>query len=315
MAPIIDGVLKDWGDRLFPEEVHGRRPANLRGGKGGGGRPAPRALRARLARTVHKAPEVLVKISGGGRNAGGVRAHLDYISRHGKLELEDEQGSLAKGRDENEEVLKGWMRSYGGIPETGEHARQTFNVVLSMPPGTSRAGVKEAARAFAAAQFGGNHSYVFVEHTDEKHPHVHLVVKARGRDGKRLNPRKADLQQWRERFAEALHAQGIVANATPRRARGARQQSTRKDVYRGRERSGQSARGRKIAPKLSPEVAQAYRQVLEALGTSTDAEDRALARQVASFVAETTEASKEKAPGQTPEKSPAPKTNRGPERE
>jgi hypothetical protein len=35
--------------------------------------------------------------------------------------------------------------------------------------------------------------YVFAAHADEAHPHVHLVVLARGRGGRRLNPRKADL--------------------------------------------------------------------------------------------------------------------------
>ena len=57
-------------------------------------------------------------------------------------------------------------------------------------------------------------------HEDEKHPHVHLTVKAVNQDGVRLNPRKADLQYWREIFAEKLREQGIEANATPRKVRG-----------------------------------------------------------------------------------------------
>jgi type IV secretory pathway VirD2 relaxase len=35
-----------------------------------------------------------------------------------------------------------------------------------------------------------------------------------------LNPRKADLQAWREGFAAELRARGVIAEATPRRARG-----------------------------------------------------------------------------------------------
>jgi hypothetical protein len=52
-----------------------------------------------IARTVRRTPEVVVKVSGGGRDAGSVRAHLNYIDRHGKLALEtdDEQSLTGKG--------------------------------------------------------------------------------------------------------------------------------------------------------------------------------------------------------------------------
>ena len=75
-------------------------------------------------------------------------------------------------------------------------------------------------RAFAQTTFGKNHEYVFVLHTDEPHPHCHVTVKLLGFNGKRLNPRKADLQQWREGFAEKLREQGVNAEATPRISRG-----------------------------------------------------------------------------------------------
>lgn len=50
------------------------------------------------------------------------------------------------------------------------------------------------------------HQYAMVLHTFETdpdphpspHPHVHLTVKAADLDGVRLNPRKADLQRWRD---------------------------------------------------------------------------------------------------------------------
>lgn len=57
-------------------------------------------------------------------------------------------------------------------------------------------------------------------HTDDKHPHVHIAVKTLGFDERRLNPRKADIQHWRESFAEKLRENGIEAEATPRVVRG-----------------------------------------------------------------------------------------------
>ena len=59
-----------------------------------------------------------------------------------------------------------------------------------------------------------------VLHTDQPHPHVHLVVKAMSEDGERLNIRKATLRDWRQEFARHLREQGIEGNATERVVRG-----------------------------------------------------------------------------------------------
>lgn len=55
-----------------------------------------------------------------------------------------------------------------------------------------------------------------VLHTDQKHPHVHLVVKAENELGRRLHIDKQLLRDWREDFARLMREQGIAANATPR---------------------------------------------------------------------------------------------------
>ena len=49
---------------------------------------------------------------------------------------------------------------------------------------------------------------------------MHVVVKAVGEDGRRLNPKKADLRHWREVFASNLRRHGIKAEATSRQIRG-----------------------------------------------------------------------------------------------
>ncbi len=45
------------------------------------------------------AKEVLVKISGGGRDADGVQAHFEYIDRHGKLDIETDHGEVLQRED------------------------------------------------------------------------------------------------------------------------------------------------------------------------------------------------------------------------
>jgi type IV secretory pathway VirD2 relaxase len=111
-----------------------------------------------------------------------------------------------------------------------------------MPAGTDAVAVKDSARAFAIETFGHNHDYVFVQHLDDKHPHIHLTVQSLGYDGRRLNPRKADLQAWRERFAGELRVRGIAAEATPRRTRGRIRKADRGAVL--------ALRKRKIAPEV-----------------------------------------------------------------
>lgn len=235
-AVYIDGVLREWGDRLFYGVARGRKnsgstKANVAGGKGRGSHSASASPAsgkrsatgsgnlARLQATLRKSPEVMVKISGGGKNIQRVKSHLDYISRHGEVALEDQRGELYQGKADVADLRDDWQTTGRAIPLAGEKRREAFNIVLSMPPGTNRQAVTAAARDFAAETFS-RHQYVFAAHEDEAHPHVHLCVKAVDLRGVRLNPRKADLQRWRETFAQKLGEHGIEANATPRRTRG-----------------------------------------------------------------------------------------------
>lgn len=77
-----------------------------------------------------------------------------------------------------------------------------------------------------------------------------------GRDGERLNPRKADLQAWRDGFARALRDRGVEAEATPRGARGVTRKAERGPVRRMRERY---LAGRGPLPRV---LEAAYRQAL-----------------------------------------------------
>jgi len=105
-----------------------------------------------------------------------------------------------------------------------------------MPAGTHPGGVLAASRVFAREQFGLQYRYALVLHTDQAHPHVHLVVKALGEDGKRLNIRKATLRGWRQEFARQLRLQRIPANATDRFVRGQTPKALRDGIYRASQR-------------------------------------------------------------------------------
>jgi hypothetical protein len=118
-------------------------------------------------------------------------------------------------------------------------------VTLSMPPGTLSEKVRAGARNFAREEFALKHRYVMVLHTDEPHPHVHLLIKAQSEQGKRLHIQKATLRDWRRQFARQLRALGVPANATERAARGKTRKAKTDGIYRtGARRESHHARAR-----------------------------------------------------------------------
>lgn len=176
-------------------------------------------MKARLDRITRKAPEVMVKVTGSAAGGKKTNAHLSYITREGSLTATNERGELIEGKGTVKDLATEWLADRPA--QVGQRrAPDTRNLVLSMPPGHDPETVFRAARTFADKEFGDNHQFLAVLHTDEKHPHVHLTVKTRGYDGKNLNPKKADLQRWREGFAKELRDLDIPAEATPRQLRG-----------------------------------------------------------------------------------------------
>src|SRR2546423_473234 len=126
--------------------------------------------------------------------------------------------------------------------------------MFSMPAGTPPDKVLTAVKNFAREEFGLKHRYAMVLHIDEPHPHVHLVVKAMGADGKRLNIRRATLREWRREFARQLREQGVAANATPRQVRGEIKPPKTDGIYRAASRGG-STHHRERAEAVARELA------------------------------------------------------------
>ena len=81
--------------------------------------------------------------------------------------------------------------------------------------------------------------YAMALHTHQQHPHVHLVVKAEGFDGKHID--KAMLREWRRDYARMMREQGFAANATPRAVRGRSKGAERDGRYRTRKRGSSRA--------------------------------------------------------------------------
>ena len=293
-TPNIDGVLITWGDRLF-------YPSNRRVKIG----PQPRltgdaarkhaaGIRKRIEATVvRRAPQVMVKVTGGGRGMKAIAAHFRYISKNGRLEIEDQGAETMRGKDSLRDLVDEWRLGGSLIPDEAEpgRRREAYNIMLSMPAGTDSLSVSRAARELARLELA-DHKYVMVLHDHQTNPHVHISVRAESKHGKRLNPRKADLHRWRETFAEKLRGYGIDAEASRQATRG--QSRNYEPLWRikaredGRLRSTRpSAKSGLQARATRLEAIEGWRQLSRALAPSAELADRNLAQSIDNFILET----------------------------
>lgn len=209
----------------------------------GGPRAADRLTPSQIEQirlTVNRAPEVVVKVLPRSSNdLKAVGKHIDYIGRRGNLELEGDDGERLQGRVADA-LLEDWdldvddVRRQGSLAAASKRTlpKLVHKLMLSMPPGTPPQKVLSAVRNFAREEFYGQHRYAMVLHTDEPHPHVHLVLKAVSEQGVRLNIKKATLRHWRSQFASHLRGLGVAANATERAVRGENRSAKKDGIYR-----------------------------------------------------------------------------------
>ncbi|MBS0155840.1 MAG: hypothetical protein JSS38_14685 [Nitrospira sp.] len=294
----IDQKLDEWGSRLFnvsmetlprPRSSRNVRLSSNKFVSTGGRLSTPQAratyVRQKLQAIVRHAPQVVVKLVRAPKGMKGISNNLTYISRDGQLEIEDQDGQVIQGKDAVADLKAEWRD--GGMPIAADSTmRDAFHLVLSMPTRTDPLSVQRAARDFATREFSG-FQYAMVLHTFETdpdphpspHPHVHLTVKAAGLDGVRLNPRKADLQRWREGFAEALREHGIEATTTSRIHRTTHERWRIQHLHDRTTQSKLIDRQNRMThtPRKQRQVMHHYAQVMKTLARSDRGEDRQLA--------------------------------------
>ena len=205
----------------------GRKPRRWRGS-------LPQRIRA-----SKKLPQAVFKISSYSHSAGAVWDRVNYVARDGELEVEAQDGE-ALDQGELETMVDKW-EARAGEGENQRARRRAMSSVVSFPAGVDQERATEAARQFFHEAFADNHDYVFAPHTDAKQFHVHLVVEARGHDGRQLRLNRDDIQDLRMLLAEKAREQGIELDASPRWARGEEKEQQRPRAVEGMERRGAAA--------------------------------------------------------------------------
>jgi hypothetical protein len=258
--------------------------------------------------------QVMVKITGSSADVKGLMRSADYIARGGKykkkgeeeLELENELGDVFRGVDGREMFRKEWTMGGPPIPEVasavavidGENPkappRQVLKLIYSMPAHVGRDAVTQAAKASIKETFP-KHQWVMAHHSDTDNQHTHVLVKMVDMDGKRMNPRKADLEQWRRTFSNHLNARGVEASATRRRVRLKRDKGVSQAVRELRDRGVVPEHDKTAQPQseavrkaLANEVRmlRAYSGIAEVLNASATQTDRDLGGALQASLAE-----------------------------
>lgn len=220
-----------------------------------------------------------------------IAAHFRYISKNGRLDIENDQGETIRGKSAVHDLADEWRHGGSLIDEFG-YRREAFNVMLSMPRGTDPLIVQKAAREFAQTELA-DHKYVMVLHDHQANPHVHISVRTESLSGRRLNPRKADLHRWRETFAEKLRGYGVEAEATRQATRGSN--LSHPDLWQLK--ANEAGRLRKARPSVASgdkvrtsrtEALKGWLLIGRALAGSPDARDVKLAGSIAVFIQEAT---------------------------
>jgi hypothetical protein len=217
---------------------------------------------ARALRIAQRRPQALLKITRYGHGGFKILAHAKYISRHGKLSLEDESGDPIDDPAALRRRVRSWAEQAGAAmdepaAEVKRKRRVTAHFVLDAGPGVDPRKLTKATREFLAEQFGKQgHEYVFTRHDDTQQPHVHVILNLMDEHGKRLHTSVSQVQSWRERFAETARKHGIEVDASrawergkaSRRSRSTMREGQRQQVPWTREqvKRGMEARRRKL---------------------------------------------------------------------
>lgn len=205
------------------------------------GRSSTVYSRKRLEHFVAGKTQVIFKLSSYRKTAGDLKNHIDYISRNGKVPLEDQNGNPVSGKSQRDALAEHWhdieitkakarAKYLGQERNTFTYPRVAASLVLSMPAGTDREKCATAVRQYCRETFADNgFEYLLAVHNDTAHPHAHVVLRLRNiENNRKLNPGKEELKRWREILQEKMAEHGLDVAATPTRLRGLARSEHRK---------------------------------------------------------------------------------------
>ncbi|CAI1209311.1 Uncharacterised protein [Serratia ficaria] len=187
-----------------------------------------------LSRTLQKGAsrEVMVKITGSANQCRGVKNEINYIAREGEIRLKDSNGveyNIAD-REQRKEAYEAMLDDEDKKIYNHDRAPNlVHNFSFSSPKiaGVPENDVLKAVEDTLREKYPDNR-FMMAYHTDkEHHPHVHALLRIPDNSGKRINIRKKDLRELREKFATNLQKMGYNVKCTHKYNMGLKEQLKR----------------------------------------------------------------------------------------
>lgn len=163
--------------------------------------------------------EVLVRITGSGRTLRGVKNEINYIAREGELTLRDSEGKeyCIQEREERKQSYAFMTDHEDKQVHKDESApKLVHNMVFSSPnvASVSEADAFKAVETTLKEKYPDNR-FIMAYHKDTDSHHLHVLLRIPDNYGKRINIRKQDLRDLREKFAGQLQKRGIQCDLYP----------------------------------------------------------------------------------------------------
>lgn len=177
-----------------------------------------KGIKRPIVKNTPRGKEVVIKITGNSKNFQKWKAHFNYVTRKGELEVVESELYKYQGKEELKQFQEFFNDSGENIPnesQTKKERREVLHFVFSMKEHEATPSDKllSAVLKTMKEKYPNNASYA-VFHGDTDNPHIHCDLKISGIDGNRIDVRKKDLEQLRKNFAKNLNDLGIEAYAT-----------------------------------------------------------------------------------------------------
>ena len=177
-----------------------------------------KGIKRPIVKNTPRGKEVVIKITGNSKNFQKWKAHFNYVTRKGELEVVESELYKYQGKEELKQFQEFFNDSGENIPNESQNVkerREVLHFVFSMKEHEATPSDKllSAVLKTMKEKYPNNASYA-VFHGDTDNPHIHCDLKISGIDGNRIDVRKKDLEQLRKNFAKNLNDLGIEAYAT-----------------------------------------------------------------------------------------------------
>lgn len=169
--------------------------------------------------------QIIVKITGNDGTFEKLKSHIRYITRNGEIGVYTSYDEMIIGKENLKEIWDSFNQDGYRIPTEKElftncqkEKRETLHIVFSMKDYTNASMVQIRLAAMETIQQKyPNNYFVLAMHNDTAHPHCHLILKTRDTFGKRIDPKKKDLDDLRKGFVLELNKLGVDATTKIKR--------------------------------------------------------------------------------------------------